>query len=116
MSLPADADLVDWTEYDWLAHVHDVNVANRRLRYVEMGQGPALLLIHGTGGSWTSWLLNLRELATEHRVIAPDVPGFGVSEGRGRARTRRRTPMRWSACSITSALTAQSLSVTRWAG
>jgi pimeloyl-ACP methyl ester carboxylesterase len=38
------------------------------------------VLVHGTGGSWQSWLLNLGELARDRRVIAVDLPGFGGSD------------------------------------
>jgi pimeloyl-ACP methyl ester carboxylesterase len=43
------------------------------------GAGPAILLIHGLGGSWQAWLENICSLARDHRVIAVDLPGFGAS-------------------------------------
>src|SRR4051794_35868590 len=81
-----DSALTHWTAYDWSVHVHNVRIQNRDMRYADFGEGPPLLLVHGTGGSWTSWLLNLRELAVHHRVIAPDVPGFGASQSPGPSR------------------------------
>ena len=36
--------------------------------------------MHGLGGQWQNWLENIPRLAQERRVIAPDLPGFGVSE------------------------------------
>ena len=46
--------------------------------YVEqMGQGPAILLVHGTGASVHSWRDVMPLLAQSHRVIAIDLPGHG---------------------------------------
>ena len=39
-----------------------------------------MVLIHGLGGSWQTWLENIPALAMRHRVIAVDLPGFGGSE------------------------------------
>ncbi|MHC1560722.1 alpha/beta fold hydrolase [Actinomycetospora sp. C-140] len=60
--------------------VHDYRVADRTLRYADVGEGPAIVLIHGLGGSWQSWLENIPALSRGHRVIALDLPGFGRSE------------------------------------
>jgi pimeloyl-ACP methyl ester carboxylesterase len=43
------------------------------------GQGPAVLLLHGGAGSWRHWARNLEALATDHTVLAPDLPGLGDS-------------------------------------
>jgi pimeloyl-ACP methyl ester carboxylesterase len=69
-----------WTEIDWEPHVHDTTVLGRRLRYVDYGDGPPLLLIHGLGGCWQWWLENIPDLGRDHRVIAVDLHGFGASE------------------------------------
>lgn len=52
----------------------------RRLTYVDHGDGPPVLLVHGMAGSWETWLANIVGLAEQHRVIAVDLPGFGDSE------------------------------------
>ncbi|MBY0337752.1 MAG: alpha/beta fold hydrolase [Acetobacteraceae bacterium] len=44
------------------------------------GEGPAILLLHGTGASTHSWRGLLPVLARQHTVIAPDLPGQGFSE------------------------------------
>lgn len=49
------------------------------LNYVRQGSGPALLLIHGLGGSLGIWRPVLDRLASERDVIAVDLPGFGSS-------------------------------------
>lgn len=70
----------DWTSIDWAAHTHDAHVDGRRVRHVSLGAGPPLLFIHGLGGSWQSWLLNLPDLARDHLAVAVDLPGFGGSD------------------------------------
>ena len=57
-----------------------LTVAGRRLRYVDVGAGPTLLLVHGLGASWRVWEDNIVDLAVDHRVIAVDLPGFGRSQ------------------------------------
>jgi magnesium chelatase accessory protein len=44
-----------------------------------MGQGPAALLIHGTGSSCHSWRGLAPLLAPHFTVVAPDLPGHGFS-------------------------------------
>jgi len=70
----------NWQDRDWSTYIRDATVAGRRLRYVDLGEGTPLVLVHGTGGAWQSWLLNLEALAERHRVIAVDLPGFGRSD------------------------------------
>lgn len=45
-----------------------------------MGQGPVLLLLHGTGASTHSWREVAPLLATQFTVVAPDLPGHAFSE------------------------------------
>ncbi|HVC71001.1 MAG TPA: alpha/beta fold hydrolase [Acidimicrobiales bacterium] len=44
------------------------------------GQGPPLLLIHGIGDSSSTWLRVIGSFARDHRVIAPDLLGHGLSD------------------------------------
>jgi pimeloyl-ACP methyl ester carboxylesterase len=69
-----------WTRIEWGPYVHDARIRGRRLRYLDYGSGPVLLFVHGTGGSWQSWLENIPELSRENRILAPDLPGFGGSD------------------------------------
>ncbi|KUL63837.1 alpha/beta fold hydrolase [Streptomyces sp. NRRL S-1521] len=43
------------------------------------GSGPAVLLLHGFPHTWELWTGVMAELAVRHRVIAPDLRGFGAS-------------------------------------
>ncbi|HJW25080.1 MAG TPA: alpha/beta fold hydrolase [Rhodocyclaceae bacterium] len=54
-----------------------------RTNYHDEGSGSPVLLIHGSGpgvSAWANWRLVLPELSREHRVIAPDMVGFGFTE------------------------------------
>jgi 2-hydroxy-6-oxonona-2,4-dienedioate hydrolase len=60
-----------------------VTVDGLRLRYVEEGEGPAVLFLHGAslGSSADVFLRNLPPFArADFRAIAFDIPGFGLSE------------------------------------
>jgi 2-hydroxy-6-oxonona-2,4-dienedioate hydrolase len=53
-----------------------------RVRWREAGDGPAVVLVHGLGLSADFWWRNGPPLAAAgFRVLAPDLPGFGKSEG-----------------------------------
>ena len=57
------------------------DIANARLHYVTMGQGPAVVLLHGWPQTWYMWRDIVPGLATRYRVIAPDLRGLGDSSG-----------------------------------
>lgn len=52
----------------------------QRIHVMEFGDGPAVLLVHGAGSGGAIWHRQIAALATDHRVIVPDVPMFGMSE------------------------------------
>jgi pimeloyl-ACP methyl ester carboxylesterase len=49
------------------------------LQYLEAGSGPAVILLHGYAETSRMWRPLMPQLATDHRVIAPDLPGIGES-------------------------------------
>ena len=53
-----------------------------RTAYLEAGplDAPPILLLHGLGATNASLLPCLSDLSRDHRVLAPDLPGFGQSE------------------------------------
>jgi pimeloyl-ACP methyl ester carboxylesterase len=86
----------DWRTIDWPAHLHQVEIDGIPVNYVEMGPRaqpaePAasrtagtgdrepIVLVHGLAGQWQNWLENIPRLAQERRVIAPDLPGHGLT-------------------------------------
>jgi pimeloyl-ACP methyl ester carboxylesterase len=56
-----------------------MRIHGRDVAYIDEGDGPVLLLIHGIGGDWTTWDPVLAPLADAYRVIAVDLPGHGGS-------------------------------------
>lgn len=56
-----------------------VTVPGMDLAYERRGAGEPLVLLHGIGDRWQTWLPVLGRLAAEHDVIAVDLPGFGAS-------------------------------------
>jgi pimeloyl-ACP methyl ester carboxylesterase len=69
----------EWLGIDWRRHRREIEVVGSRVNYVELGEGPPLVLVHGLAGSWQNWLEQIPFLARSHRVIALDLPGFGAS-------------------------------------
>src|SRR5215831_4091649 len=68
---------VDPDEYPfadhWLAY------KDGRIHYIDEGQGPVVLLLHGNP-TWSYLYRNIiKELRGECRLVAPDYPGFGMS-------------------------------------
>ena len=59
---------------------HEMVHANGRLSWRSWGDGPPLLLLHGSHGGWLHWVRNIDALAATRRVIVPDLPGFGDSD------------------------------------
>jgi haloalkane dehalogenase len=50
------------------------------IHYVDEGRGPAVLLLHGNP-TWSYLYRNvIKELRADHRLIALDYPGFGMSK------------------------------------
>ncbi len=44
---------------------------------LDLGQGPPLLLLHGSGAGRRFWHPLAERLGDSHRVLAPDLPGYG---------------------------------------
>ncbi len=55
----------------------DLNGA--RVHYRDQGQGPALVLLHGTGASLHTWDAWTAVLSPHFRVLRMDLPGFGLT-------------------------------------
>lgn len=54
-----------------------------KTNYLEAGDGPPVVLIHGSGPgvtAYANWRLVIPALSDRFRVIAPDMVGFGFSE------------------------------------
>jgi pimeloyl-ACP methyl ester carboxylesterase len=55
-------------------------VGDLRLHYVEAGEGPLVVLLHGFPEFWYGWRLQIQPLAAAgFRVVAPDLRGYNLS-------------------------------------
>jgi magnesium chelatase accessory protein len=57
-----------------------VDAGGLRWHVQRMGDGPVLLLLHGTGAATHSWRGLLPLLARRFTVVAPDLPGHGFTD------------------------------------
>jgi 2-hydroxy-6-oxonona-2,4-dienedioate hydrolase len=57
-----------------------VVVFGQKIRYLEAGSGPTVILLHGLGGSGQSWMFTVGPLAEKFHVVVPDQIGFGNSD------------------------------------
>jgi len=55
-------------------------VFGQKIHYYESGQGPVVILLHGTGSSSETWAANIGPLSKEFHVYALDQIGFGHSD------------------------------------
>jgi pimeloyl-ACP methyl ester carboxylesterase len=51
-----------------------------RLHYVTEGKGPLIVFLHGFPEFWYEWKDQLPEFGKDHRVVAPDMRGYDLSE------------------------------------
>ena len=80
----------EWALWGWLAVQRwqagaverVVEVDGLRIVQLEAGppDAPLIVLLHGFTGAKEHWLPVMAELAATHRVIAPDLPGWGESQ------------------------------------
>jgi pimeloyl-ACP methyl ester carboxylesterase len=57
----------------------DLTLHGHRVRYLEAGSGPVVVLIHGITSSADNWRPVIDALAERHTVVAPDLLGHGAS-------------------------------------
>jgi magnesium chelatase accessory protein len=74
-----DAEGRDWPHR---AQSRFVDAGRLRWHVQVMGEGPVLLLLHGTGAATHSWRSLMPALARDFTVVAPDLPGHGFTTGR----------------------------------
>ena len=68
---------------DWERQIvhRDAAIGSLRLHYVELGEGPLVLLLHGFPEFWYSWRHQLPALAAAgFRAVAPDLRGYNRSD------------------------------------
>ncbi|MGH2957937.1 MAG: alpha/beta fold hydrolase [Solirubrobacterales bacterium] len=57
-----------------------VSAGGLRMHVATAGEGPPLLLLHGWPQHWFMWRRQIGPLAEGHRVICPDLRGFGWTD------------------------------------
>ncbi len=72
-------DLLDLPAVAGVRH-REVQAGDVRLHVAEAGAGPPLVLLHGWPQHWWCWRHLLEPLARTHRVLAPDLRGWGWSD------------------------------------
>lgn len=76
--------LPSWKDTNWAAQERAVSLrGHTSINYVDLGSCEddiPLLLLHGIGASYRTWLSMLPALSRSRRVIALDLPGFGRSD------------------------------------
>ena len=73
-SIPAQFDAIERMP------VHTVLVHGQQIAYLDVGEGPAVILIHGFGGSMWQWEYQQYALSQHFRVLTLDLPGAGLSD------------------------------------
>ena len=69
---------LEWDEVDKPGEVAEID--GYGVHYIDHGHGPAIVMVHGFGGSTYSYRHLIPVFAQDHRVIAVDLKGFGLSE------------------------------------
>jgi 4,5:9,10-diseco-3-hydroxy-5,9,17-trioxoandrosta-1(10),2-diene-4-oate hydrolase len=62
---------------------HYATADGLRIHYGDIGEGPPVICLHGTGpgsGAWVNFRHNIEDLSKRFRVLAVDLPRFGKSE------------------------------------
>ena len=72
-------DQIPMPHVEGMTH-RDVSVGTLRMHVAEAGSGPPVLLLHGWPQHWYAWREVAPKLAADHRVICPDLRGFGWSD------------------------------------
>jgi pimeloyl-ACP methyl ester carboxylesterase len=73
-------------EVSFEATVREIGTDAGVLRYHEAGEGPPLLMLHGSGpgvAGWRNFRGVLAEFAEQYRCLVLEFPGFGVSDDFG---------------------------------
>ena len=70
-----------------------VTVNDMQMYYMLHGEGEPLLLLHGFTGSSSDWSLFFHDLASEYRLVIPDLRGHGRSTNPSREFTFRQAAL-----------------------
>ena len=72
--------MTDAASKEFMVAHRNADFGDVRLHYVEAGEGPAVMLLHGFPEFWWSWRFQIPALLDAgYRVIAPDMRGYNLS-------------------------------------
>ena len=74
------SEIPPWFDSMQRRPVRTVLVQGHRIAYLDAGQGPPVMLVHGFGGSMWQWEYQQAALSGAHRVITLDLLGSGLSD------------------------------------
>src|ERR1700751_4972941 len=84
MSTPQDSGNASETAAElWPSGLREgyAEIGDVRLHYVEAGEGPLIVLLHGFPEFWYAWRAQIQPLvAAGFRVVAPDTRGYKLSD------------------------------------
>ena len=72
-------DQIELPDVEGMTH-RALDVGGLSIHVAEAGSGPPVLLLHGWPQHWYAWRKVAPRLAVDHRVICPDLRGFGWSD------------------------------------
>ena len=76
----AHPSLPQWFDALGRFPINTVTVHDHRMAYLDAGEGPPVILLHGFGGSMWQWEHQQTALSAHFRVITPDLVGAGLSD------------------------------------
>jgi pimeloyl-ACP methyl ester carboxylesterase len=79
-AMKTDNELPAIEHLDRIGKRHLIENDGRVVCWREFGAGTPLVLLHGGHGSWLHWIRNIEALSASHRVLVPDLPGYGESD------------------------------------
>ncbi len=62
-----------------MSKLNEIQIHGHRVAFRSAGEGPLIVLIHGITGRSDQWEPAIEHLASDHRILAPDLLGHGES-------------------------------------
>ncbi len=76
----SSSEIPPWFDSIQRLPIKTVQVDGNRVAYLDSGQGPPVILVHGLGGSLWQWEYQQAALSAYHRLITLDLLGSGLSD------------------------------------
>lgn len=76
----SETSIPPWFDAIHRLPIRSVEVDGQRIAYLDQGQGPPVILVHGLGGTLWNWEYQQAALSASHRVLTLDLIGSGYSD------------------------------------